>query len=133
MAGPLRIQYPGAYYHVTCRGNERLVTTPEGNLSVFMRHFNISYTSAFNRRHRRVGHLYQGRYMDICQRGKRSLERTMLMELLYRFCQISQPEIGMLVGGIDYSAVSQARKRWIWVFPNVPMYSKNAERHCVFN
>lgn len=23
IARPLRIQYPGAYYHVTCRGNER--------------------------------------------------------------------------------------------------------------
>lgn len=102
MARPLRIQYPGALYHVTNRGNERkpifrdnadrhaffeilgrsltvysvklysfvlmnnhfhlLVQTPLGNLSQFMRHFNISYTSAFNRRHRRVGHLYQGRY-----------------------------------------------------------------------
>jgi len=39
-----------------------LLTTPDGNLSEFMRHFNISYTSAFNRRHDRVGHLYQGRY-----------------------------------------------------------------------
>lgn len=39
-----------------------LVETPLGNLSQFMRHFNISYTSAFNRRHRRSGHLYQGRY-----------------------------------------------------------------------
>ena len=48
---------------------------------------------------------------DICKRGKRSIERAMLMELLYRFCQITQPEIGRLVGGIDYSAVSQARKR----------------------
>ena len=28
-----------------------LVSTPEGNLSEFMRHFNISYTGAFNRRH----------------------------------------------------------------------------------
>jgi hypothetical protein len=27
-----------------------------------MRHFNISYTAAYNRRHRRNGHLYQGRY-----------------------------------------------------------------------
>jgi len=102
MARPLRIEFPGAYYHVTCRGNERrrifldrvdyvmfldklalsldiyhvllhayicmrnhfhmLLSTPEGNLSEFMRHFNISYTAAFNRRHRRVGHLYQGRY-----------------------------------------------------------------------
>ena len=39
-----------------------LITTPAGNLSEFMRHFSISYTSAFNRRHLRVGHLYQGRY-----------------------------------------------------------------------
>ena len=102
MARSLRIQYPGACYHITCRGNERksifldthdyetfleklsrslniynvsllayacmqnhfhlLITTPDGNLSEFMRHFNISYTSAFNRRHNRVGHLYQGRY-----------------------------------------------------------------------
>ena len=102
MARALRIQYPGAFYHVTCRGNERrdiflgkpdqevfleklasssdtynvpilayvlmanhfhlLLTTPDGNLSEFMRHFNISYTAFFNKRHNRVGHLYQGRY-----------------------------------------------------------------------
>jgi putative transposase len=30
-----------------------------------MRHFNITYTSYFNRRHKRVGHLYQGRYKSI--------------------------------------------------------------------
>jgi putative transposase len=105
MARPLRIQYPGACYHVTCRGNERrniyrddtdrelfldklkgsleiygvivhgyvlmgnhfhlIVQTPRANLSEFMRHFNIAYTAAFNRRHRRVGHLYQGRYKGI--------------------------------------------------------------------
>ncbi|MEA1968981.1 MAG: transposase, partial [Thermodesulfobacteriota bacterium] len=39
-----------------------LLTTPDGNLSKFMRHFNISYTYAFNKRHKRSGHLYQGRY-----------------------------------------------------------------------
>lgn len=39
-----------------------LVRTPRANLQEFMRHFNISYTSAFNRRHDRTGHLYQGRY-----------------------------------------------------------------------
>jgi REP element-mobilizing transposase RayT len=42
-----------------------MVRTLRANLSEFMRHFNISYTSAFNRRHRRVGHLYQGRYKAI--------------------------------------------------------------------
>jgi len=105
MARPLRILFPDAYYHVTCRGNERkpifrddtdrsvfidklrvsreiygveihayvlmpnhfhlIVKTPKANLSEFMRHFNISYTAAFNRRHKRVGHLYQGRYKAI--------------------------------------------------------------------
>jgi len=39
-----------------------LVETPLANLGEFMRHFNISYTSHYNRRHQRVGHLYQGRY-----------------------------------------------------------------------
>ena len=48
---------------------------------------------------------------DICQRGKNSTERAMLMELLYRFCRITQPEIGKLMDGIDYSGVSQSRKR----------------------
>jgi putative transposase len=42
-----------------------MVSTPKGNLSEFMRHFNISYTAAYNRRHHRVGHLYQGRYKAI--------------------------------------------------------------------
>lgn len=307
MARQLRIQYSGAYYHVTGRGNERrdiykdnddylifleklsdslevynvsllgyvcmsnhyhlLVTTPEGNLSSLMRHFNIAYTSYFNRRHNRSGHLYQGRYKsylvdadnylkevsryihlnpvrvkayagmetdqrikilngfsrssfpgytntkkrddfvhyqtvleyfggdtkegrasyrqfvyrglnkvesspldigkgngiigsygfisqikekylidqtsvreqpnlkvirssyspeklidafctlagndrnEICRRGKNSTERSMLMELLYRFCNIKQPEIGRYLGNIDYSSVSISRKR----------------------
>ncbi len=306
MSRPLRIQYPDAYYHVTCRGNERktifrtpedrkdffrllarsvdifdirllayalmpnhfhlLVCTPKGNLSEFMRHFNISYTGSFNRKYHRSGHLYQGRYKaflidennyllevsryihlnpvrmksknslqdgwqdlmtndstsfpgylqqkhrkpfvyyktlldyfggeglkashdyrkfvaeglekdipsplekgkgsgiigeedfieeikeiyaggkgtphreqpalrdlkrnikphdlidryaqivkmgleELTQKGKQSTERAMLMELLYRLCNITQPAIGKLLGGIDYSAVSQARKR----------------------
>ena len=38
------------------------VKTPLGNLQEFMRHFNISYTSYYNWKHNRRGHLYQGRY-----------------------------------------------------------------------
>ena|SRR5688572_9934931 len=89
---------PHAFYHVTCRGNDRralfrndhdwtrflerlriakeifsvrvhayvlmsnhfhlIVETPKANLSEFMRQFNISYTGYYNRRHRRIGHLY---------------------------------------------------------------------------
>jgi putative transposase len=102
MTRPLRIFFPDAYYHVTCRGNGKqnifladhdrkkfiellarsaevyqisvlafvlmsnhfhlIVKTPRANLNDFMRHFNISYTVYFNKRHHRSGHLYQGRY-----------------------------------------------------------------------
>jgi len=74
-----------------------LVTTPEGNLSGFMRHFNLSTLLLL--------------VEDITGPGRKSIERSMLMKLFYRFCQITQPEIGFLVGGIDYRAVSQTRKR----------------------
>jgi REP-associated tyrosine transposase len=105
MARPLRIEYPGALYHITTRGNARrsifkddrdrllfldtlhrvvdryhwlchayclmdnhyhlVVETPDGNLSVGMRQLNGIYTQAYNRRHRRVGHVFQGRYKAI--------------------------------------------------------------------
>ncbi|CAI4030911.1 Addiction module toxin RelE [Nitrospira tepida] len=105
MARPLRLEFPGALYHVTARGNARhaivlddqdrqrfldvlarvvdrfhlllhayclmdnhyhlLVETPEANLSKAMRQLNGVYTQAFNRRHRRVGHVLQGRFKAI--------------------------------------------------------------------
>lgn len=105
MARPLRIEYPGAFYHVTSRGNERkdifrsqrdrekfleylssatsrysacvhvyclmsnhyhlLMETPEGNLSQIMRHINGAYTTYFNVKRQRSGHLLQGRYKAI--------------------------------------------------------------------
>lgn len=105
MARPLRLEYPGAVYHVTSRGNARqdivlddrdrtlfldrlahvidrfgwrchayclmdnhyhlMVETPQPNLSRGMRQLNGTYTQAFNRRHRRVGHLFQGRFTAI--------------------------------------------------------------------
>ena len=105
MARPLRIEYPGAYYHITSRGNERkaifrddqdrvkflellgrsveefylwlhgyvlmsnhyhlLLETPKGNLNRALRYINGVYTQSFNRRHRQVGHLFQGKYKAI--------------------------------------------------------------------
>ncbi len=105
MARPLRLEFAGALYHLTARGNARqkifldagdrhcfldllgkeigqqgwrcyayclmdnhyhlLVETPEPNLVAGMRRLNGVYTQAFNRRHRRVGHLLQGRYKAI--------------------------------------------------------------------
>jgi REP element-mobilizing transposase RayT len=105
MARPLRIQYPGAAYHITSRGNERkaifksrrdrekfvdylqaatqrygaviycyclmdnhyhlLLETPGGNLSQIMQHINGSYTTYYNVKRKRAGHLFQGRYHAI--------------------------------------------------------------------
>jgi putative transposase len=42
-----------------------VVEIPRANLSEFMHHFNVTYTGYFNRRHRRAGHLYQGRFKAI--------------------------------------------------------------------
>ncbi|MDE0029519.1 MAG: transposase [Deltaproteobacteria bacterium] len=50
-----------------------MVETPGANLSEFMRHFNVAYTSFFNRRHRRTGHLYQGRFKAILFQPDRHL------------------------------------------------------------
>ena len=105
MSRPLRLQFPGAVYHVTSRGNARqaifaddrdrkrflsllereiaqqrwrchayclmdnhyhlLLETPEANLSRGMGRLNMAYAQGFNRRHERVGHLFQGRYKAI--------------------------------------------------------------------
>ena len=105
MARPLRIPFPGAFYHVTSRGNERkaifkstrdrqkfleyletaterynavihayclmdnhyhlLLETPSGNLSQIMQHINGCYTTYFNVKRTRAGHLFQGRYKVI--------------------------------------------------------------------
>jgi REP element-mobilizing transposase RayT len=42
-----------------------LLETPSPNLSQALRYLNGVYTQAFNRRHRRVGHLLQGRFKAI--------------------------------------------------------------------
>lgn len=41
------------------------IETPRPNLAAGMQYLNGSYTSYFNRRHRLVGHLFQGRYKAI--------------------------------------------------------------------
>jgi putative transposase len=48
-----------------------LIETPEGNLSIGMRQLSGVYTQAFNRVHRRVGHLFQetrdGRIIEVVE------------------------------------------------------------------
>lgn len=113
MARPLRIEFPGAVYHVTARGDGRqaifrddadrakflgvlestvalrkwvchayclmgnhyhlIIETAEANLSRGMRSLNGEYTQAFNRRHRRPGHVFQGRFKAVLVEKERHL------------------------------------------------------------
>jgi REP element-mobilizing transposase RayT len=105
MSRPLRLEFAGAVYHVTARGDRQqaiyrddtdryawlemlarvcarfnftvhsfcqmtnhyhlLIETGDANLSKGMRQLNGQYCQYFNRRHRLVGHVLQGRYTAI--------------------------------------------------------------------
>jgi REP element-mobilizing transposase RayT len=105
MARPLRLEFAGALYHVTARGDRKepifeddrdcqqflllqnevcdtynwicyayclmsnhyhlLIETADANLTKGMSQLNGVYTQNFNRRHDRVGHVFQGRYKTI--------------------------------------------------------------------
>ena len=60
-----------------------LLETPLANLSEFMRWFNITYTSHYNRRHKRSGHLYQGRYKTIL------VEKDSYLHVLSRYIHLN--------------------------------------------
>lgn len=58
----------GAQIHCFClmpNHYHLLLETPRGNLQAILHHLNTAYTNYFNRKTRRVGHLFQGRYRAI--------------------------------------------------------------------
>jgi len=138
MARPLRLQFPGAVYHLTARGNERqaiflddtdrrrflsllgrevhqqgwfchayclmgnhyhlLIETPRGNLTKGMRRLNGTYSQSVNRRHQRVGHLFQGRYHAVV------VDREPYLLELCRYIVLNPVRAG----------VTQAARDWAW-------------------
>ncbi len=48
----------GTHYHL-------LIQTPQPNIAAGMQYLNGCYAQSFNRRHGRVGHLFQGRYHTV--------------------------------------------------------------------
>ena len=52
-------------YCLMCNHYHLLIETPDSNLSKGMRQLNGVYTQRFNRKHQRVGHVFQGRYKAI--------------------------------------------------------------------
>ncbi len=67
-----------------------LVQTPDANLSKGMRQLNGVYTQAYNRRHGKTGHLFQGRYKAILVDAD-----TYLLELS-RYIVLNPVKVGMV-------------------------------------
>ena len=142
MARPLRITYPGAFYHITSRGNERkaifksradrqkflgylesateryravihcyclmdnhyhlLLETPSSNLAQIMRHINGAYTTYFNIKRDRSGHLFQGRYKSIL------VEKDVYAKELSRYIHLNPVRAGIVSKPEDYAWSSYA-------------------------
>ena len=136
MSRPLRIEYPGAFYHVTSRGNEQkdifksdadreqflfylsascarygtiihayclmtnhyhlMLETPFGDLALIMKYINSSYTTYFNVKRKRVGHLLQGRYKAIL------VEADSYAAELSRYMHLNPVRAGMVKSPEDY-------------------------------
>ena len=130
MSRPLRIEFEGALYHITARGNERksifrssndrerflqmlecsceryqwlchayclmgnhyhlVIETPCGNLSKGIAYLNGRYSQYFNRAHRRVGHVFQGRYKSIL------VEKQSYLLELSRYVVLNPVRAGMV-------------------------------------
>lgn len=136
MARKPRIEFPGAFYHVITRGNNKqrifvgdkdyssflerlnlykerfrfilyayalmpnhvhlLIETGKAPLSRVMQALQFTYTQKFNRRHKKVGHLFQGRYKAIlCQK------ESYLLELI-RYIAQNPVRAGLVKRPIDW-------------------------------
>lgn len=136
MTRPLRVEFPGAFYHVTSRGNERkavfqssrdrekflsylesahdrygavihvyclmenhyhlLLETPRGNLSQILHHINGAYTTYFNIKRKRSGHLFQGRFKGIL------VERDAYCKELSRYIHLNPVRAGLVKSPSEY-------------------------------
>jgi len=65
-----------------------LLETGEANLSRALRHLNGVYTQFFNRRHRRVGHLFQGRFKALV------VEKEAYLVELSRYIHLNAVRVG---------------------------------------
>jgi len=136
MARPIRIEYAGALYHVTSRGDRRedifvddedrliwldvfaqvcsrynwrchawclmdnhyhvVIETIEGNLSQGMRQLNGVFTQKTNRRHSRVGHVFQGRFKAIL------VQKDAYLLELARYVVLNPIRAGMVSDMLDW-------------------------------
>ena len=142
MARQLRIEFEGAFYHITSRGNLRddvffedkdrkrfleilsrtkerygyllhayvlmdnhyhlLIETPKANISQIMQNINTSYTVFINRKHRRSGHLFQGRFKGII------VDKDGYLVVLSRYIHLNPVRAGIVEKPEDYRWTSYA-------------------------
>ncbi len=81
----------GNHYHL-------MIGTPEANLTRGMRHLNGVFTQWSNRRHKRSGHLFQGRYKAIL------IDRDSYFLELARYVVLNPVRAGMV----------KHPSRWVW-------------------
>jgi len=153
MTRDLRIQYPGAIYHVTSRGDQRqdifwndadrgefwkrigqtviryrwemfsavlmtnhfhlFLRTLEANLSRGMQYLLGGYANWFNKRHQRIGHLFQGRF-----RGH-IIEDEVYFWTVSRYVHLNPVPV-IVRHPLDwpwstYAGYVDAPRRWDWV------------------
>ena len=136
MARPLRLDLPGAFWHITSRGNERknifrsdadrrlflellgrvsrrygwiihtyvlmsnhyhlVFETPRATLSRGMQWLNGVYSQRFNKRHNRVGHLFQGRFQSFL------IEADQYLNEVLRYVVLNPVRAGMVARPEDY-------------------------------
>jgi REP-associated tyrosine transposase len=147
MARPLRVEFEGALYHLSARGNVRqrifadekdcakfvqllieslqrydaavhayvlmgnhyhlIAETRRANLGRWMHWLSTAYTVYFNRRHKRVGHLFQGRYKSIV------VEAEGYLLSLSRYVHLN-PVRGSLLGRGDPLERRKRLRSWRW-------------------
>ncbi|HEX9163114.1 MAG TPA: transposase [Thermoanaerobaculia bacterium] len=136
MSRPLRLEYPGSFWHITARGNERncifvddhdrrrllellgesvrrfrwillayalmpnhihlVLELTETTLSRGMKWLNGCYSQCFNRRHKRVGHLFQGRF------GAFLIEKETYMLEVLRYVVLNPVRAGIVSAPREY-------------------------------
>jgi REP element-mobilizing transposase RayT len=137
MSRPLRLEFEGALYHVTARGDRRepifeddddrrvllevvgqgaarfdavvfayclmdnhyhfVLQTQKPNLSRLMRHINGVYTQSYNRRHDKVGHLFQGRFKAVL------VDRDAYLLEVCRYVDLNPVRAGMVKRARDWA------------------------------
>ena len=121
--------------HAYCLMNNHyhlLIETPQSNLSAGMRQLNGVYTQRFNRRHGRVGHVFQGRFKAIL------VERESYLLELCRYVVLNPVRAGLAKRPQTYrwssyraTAGLEKAPEWLtreWVLAQFSPQRRRAER-----